>query len=66
MLADEQFKMRISREERKMLDFIAKREKRSRANLIKLLVAERYEQLKPSGPVTAPRPIDAAQLQPMG
>lgn len=61
MLADQKFIFVLSREDRKMLDFLAKREKRSRANLIKVLVAERYQQVAKPQPVTDPRPIDASQ-----
>ncbi len=63
MLANEQFKMRISPEERKMLDVVAQRERRSRANVIKLLVAERYELISKPQPVMEPRPDQSATAQ---
>ena len=50
MLATKQFQLRITPERKKMLEFLAKQDGRSKAKLIDRLILERYEQVaKPGG-----------------
>ena len=46
MLADQQFKMRMYPDAKQMLAFIASRERRTKANVVDVLIREKYEALK--------------------
>jgi hypothetical protein len=45
MLASEQFRMRMRRDARLMLDYIASHERRTRANVVDVLIREKYKSL---------------------
>ena len=62
MLATADFRLVMTPEQKKQLEYLAKCEGRSKGNLIKRLITERYEQVAKSEQAADPQP-DQSQRQ---
>ena len=66
MLATKDFRLVMTPQQKKQLEFLARQEGRSQGNLIKRLIAERYEQVAKPKPAADPQPEQSPTMQATG